>query len=58
MLRPSTLGCEIATPTELLGVRTVHGAYHLVITIGLKHANEPYFGPRQGNKDKRKTPGI
>ena len=55
VLRPSTLGYEIATPTELPGVRTVHGAYHLVIMIGLKHANEPYSVLHQGNRGESKT---
>ena len=57
-LRTSTLGYEIATPTELPGVRTVHGAYCLVITIGLKHANETYSALHQGNRGKSKIIGI
>ena len=49
VLRPSTLGCEIATPTELPGVRTVHGAFCLFTTTAWAYTNEPITSFYDGN---------
>ena len=49
MLRPSTLGCEIATPTELPGVRTVHGVYCLFATTALAYTYESITSFYNGN---------
>ena len=49
VLRPSTLGYEIATPTELPGVRTVHGAYYLFATTAWEYTNEPITAFYNGN---------
>ena len=37
MLRPSTLGYEIATPTELPGVRTIHNGLLVSLPMELRH---------------------